>query len=141
MTSQGEANLIDYANAQIGRPFIWADTSCGALIFGALDALRGTNLKQTNTVQSVTSIELARESAEQNTGLKFLKVNEFKEVPLDHATQGDIIYAKEDGLECFHVCLGLMTMSSSEAQGVHLIKTKTLTRLLENRGKAFRCQL
>ncbi len=108
-----DVRLINYLEEQIGKDFVWGETHCTALVFGAIDAVFDTNYydwhKETHNVDST---EKALELCESEETLQVFNDIGFMEIDLYSMKTGDVIYMKKDGYECCYVYTGTNFVSS-----------------------------
>tara|TARA_R100000773_G_scaffold44619_1_gene46574 strand:- start:4273 stop:4701 length:429 start_codon:yes stop_codon:yes gene_type:complete len=142
MLSNKLATICDYAGNKLGQDFEWGETSCAAFCAGAYDAAYKTGLKYTEAMIACDSTEKALELSAKREGKNFFLKNGFKVIDLQLATTGDIIYGVDDGMECFHLCVGALCIGSTVGGKVEKFQTKLIKRAVRDKeGVGLRCQL
>lgn len=130
-----DVRLMRFASANVGQPFAWGRTNCGALAAGAIDAMFGSDLFTASISARCTSaargLALSRSRATRSVLFGFGA----HVVDLNYAQVGDIVVAFEDPWECSHVVLGKNCLSSSPEKGVFLIPTKLVLDAAFGRAK------
>lgn len=117
---------VEFARAEIGRPFVWGDTNCVMLAVRALDAQAGTDIGPRHRHCMSSALRAAAWS--RRHGLAGLVATLTAEgcTPVDPATPatGDVLLGHtRDGQLAAHVYLGRHVLSSTATAGVCLIVT------------------
>lgn len=120
-----EFRLVEYAQAQLGRPFLWGETDCFSLARGALDVILGADpladVPAYATARGAHTVARARPDIgaelERRGGVR---------VPIGFAQQGDVLTLPGDdgtGLPVFGFVVdgrGRFA-TSSQARGVEIL--------------------
>tara|TARA_B100000519_G_scaffold200465_1_gene213669 strand:- start:602 stop:1027 length:426 start_codon:yes stop_codon:yes gene_type:complete len=138
MKPQEEIALLSFCKQELGKPFAWGETDCCTLAVRCFDYIRGTDHANGTLFSSIVDKESAMALCENRTAHQVILLNGFKEIELNKASRGDIIYFFTDGLESINVCCGENCLSSSEENGVNFTPTKLVMRVVGTEGKCFR---
>lgn len=125
-----EIRLMEFVRDELGRPFEWGETNCLALALRAMDAMHGTNLHATHRHRMSSAARALAGTREH--GLKgvmmFLQQHGLTALTLNYAQEGDILLGlTEDGQIAAHVSLGNRVLSSTQADGVILLRLATVS--------------
>jgi hypothetical protein len=133
-----DVRLMRWANGCIGADFVWNKTNCVALAAAALDAMCGSDLfgwQKRMRLNERRAIALSR----RRPALAALRAVGCHAVDPAYIQRGDILVATENGMECCHISIGLNSVSSSAARGVHLVTTESIV-LNAKDLEVYRCQ-
>lgn len=120
-----ELRLIDFARAEIGRPFAWGDTNCVALAVRWLDTMRGTDIAARHRRSMASAARAAAWTrAHGARGLVDTLLSEgLTEIVPVFAQPGDVLIGEtSDGQIAAHIYLGTSLLASTAADGVRMFK-------------------
>ena len=115
-----ESRLFAFAEAAVGRPFLWGEWDCVLLTARALDAMGAHGL--TEKYQGAwhgpaSALRYARRFLSVTDGLQRAGC---RPVRPGFQQVGDILLVRQGPFELGHVCLGSTVLSVDEASGVFL---------------------
>lgn len=136
-----DVRLMEFAEANKGRPFVWGETNCAALAGGCIDAMTGTELFKLQADLDLDA-EKARELSEQRfTRSTFLAAG-LEEMALESThliSRGDILLAYSEGWECSHIVLGRYVLTSDPERGVFIARLSDVVKQAAGCLEVFRC--
>jgi hypothetical protein len=123
-----EVRLMDFAKAEVGRPFEWGETNCVSLGFRALDAQCGTGLHaKYRHFMSSEQRAMAFVAKHGLSGLvERVAAMGFVEIPKNFEQVGDVQFCEIPGNIGASVILGRQRLSSTADGGVQLFDGRML---------------
>jgi len=125
-----EVRLMEFVRTELGRPFEWGETNCLALALRAVDAMHGTHLHATHKhrMSSATRALAGTRKHGLNGVMEFLLGHGLVAIDPPFAQEGDILLGlTDDGQIAAHVSLGNRVLSSTQADGVILLRLATVS--------------
>lgn len=117
-----DVNLLLWATAQSGQPFLWGITDCGSLARGALDVMYGGSVIDAWPYH--TKREALRVHAETGGVEAVLRAHGAYDIGIMFAQQGDFVIEREpdaNGLPSCGIVVARMLLCSSPEVGVGFI--------------------
>ena len=138
MNPSSEIALHDYVQEQIGKPFEFGYNDCPLFVAGAIDAMKGTELRDKYTGlwhSQASAWKYAKKNGDLSEQLKKLG---FKTVELSHIQTGDVIVmeqrlAHEKKWRSVAVCIGSKVAIVRDDIGVEIVnifKVPNITEVL-----------
>tara|TARA_B100002019_G_scaffold111531_1_gene95944 strand:- start:6427 stop:6888 length:462 start_codon:yes stop_codon:yes gene_type:complete len=125
--------LCVYLEQMLGKPFVWGETHCTAIVFGAIDAMYGTDYyKWHKETHNVTDKEKAIELCADKETLKVFNDIGFMEIDFFSIKAGDVLYINKDEYECCYVYSGSSFISASIDGQVECTNYSSIKHLLTN---------
>lgn len=136
MMPEIEIELITYVQTQIGRPFEYGINDCPLFVLGAIDIMKGTNLRSEMTGQW-TDQKTAWKYAKKNGDIcDHLKKYSFTSVDFKYMQTGDIVVmeqklAHQKKWRSVGVCVGATVAIVTDTKGVEIVKIKDVPNMTE----------
>ena len=138
MNPSSEIALHDYVQEQIGKPFEFGYNDCPLFVAGAIDAMKGTELRDKYTGlwhSQASAWKYAKKNGDLSEQLKKLG---FETVELSHIQTGDVIVmeqrlAHEKKWRSVAVCVGSKVAIVRDDIGVEIVnifKVPNITEVL-----------
>ena len=138
MNPSSEIALHDYVQEQIGKPFEFGYNDCPLFVAGAIDAMKGTELRDKYTGlwhSQASAWKYAKKNGDLSEQLKKLG---FETVELSHIQTGDVIVmeqrlAHEKKWRSVAVCIGSKVAIVRDDIGVEIVnifKVPNITEVL-----------
>ena len=138
MNPSSEIALHDYVQEQIGKPFEFGYNDCPLFVAGAIDAMKGTELRDKYTGlwhSQASAWKYAKKNGDLSEKLKKLG---FETVELSHIQTGDVIVmeqrlAHEKKWRSVAVCIGSKVAIVRDDIGVEIVnifKVPNITEVL-----------
>ena len=138
MMPKSEIALHDYIQDQLGKPFEFGYNDCPLFVAGAIDAMKGTELRDKYTGlwhSQASAWKYAKKNGDLSEQLKKLG---FKTVELSHIQTGDVIVmeqrlAHEKKWRSVAVCIGSKVAIVRDDIGVEIVnifKVPNITEVL-----------
>lgn len=136
-----DVRLMEFAEANKGRPFVWGETNCAALAGGCIDAMTGTELFKFQADLDLDE-EKARKFSETRLTRATFETAGLEKMALETTHQiqrGDILLVYSDGWECSHIVLGRYVLSSDPERGVFIARLSDVVKQAAECLEVFRC--
>ena len=138
MNPSSEIALHDYVQEQIGKPFEFGYNDCPLFVAGAIDAMKGTELRDKYTGlwhSQASAWKYAKKNGDLSETLKKLG---FETIELSHIQTGDVIVmeqrlAHEKKWRSVAVCVGSKVAIVRDDIGVEIVnifKVPNITEVL-----------
>ena len=138
MNPSSEIALHDYVQEQIGKPFEFGYNDCPLFVAGAIDAMKGTELRDKYTGlwhSQASAWKYAKKNGDLSEQLKKLG---FETIELSHIQTGDVIVmeqrlAHEKKWRSVAVCIGSKVAIVRDDIGVEIVnifKVPNITEVL-----------
>ena len=138
MNPSSEIALHDYVQEQIGKPFEFGYNDCPLFVAGAIDAMKGTELRDKYTGlwhSQASAWKYAKKNGDLSEQLKKLG---FETIELSHIQTGDVIVmeqrlAHEKKWRSVAVCVGSKVAIVRDDIGVEIVnifKVPNITEVL-----------
>ena len=138
MNPSSEIALQEYVQEQLGKPFEFGYNDCPLFVAGAIDAMKGTELRDKYTGlwhSQASAWKYAKKNGDLSEQLKKLG---FKTVELSHIQTGDVIVmeqrlAHEKKWRSVAVCIGSKVAIVRDDIGVEIVnifKVPNITEVL-----------
>jgi len=121
MSSDPYRKAIEFANVNLGRPFVWGQCDCNTFALDMMDAMYGTNLAAQIKGKYGSPLQafLFRRRVPGSL-INILKAAGFEEVKRGFERTGDLLIVADPKWEMVHVCLGAKCVSAFPDQGVQV---------------------
>lgn len=112
--------LFEWAESQMGKPYVWGDTDCASLVRAACRVIFGVDALSHIKPWTTRAAALKRHSA---TGGVYgaLMSADWTEVPLPFAQQGDVLTWSQPALGGAGVVVARQLLTSDPDHGVQLV--------------------
>lgn len=120
------AQLVEFANTETGKPFIWGETNCVALALRALDAQCGSDLisigREFMATERAALVWVGRNGGVNGLFDLLIREHGLEQVFSSFVSDGDIALRQGDNTINAYVFMSGYWLSSTVDQGVKLFR-------------------